>query len=544
MPRLWAASPLAIGVLLGGCPAPSYNDFESATAPTPTGATTDTTGTLPADPLPTTTVPGPETTTDAPATSTGARPPDGSTTEAEPPPTIVDIDLAPPVLQAPGELAISVQAEHTATVMMQLPDQPPVELLETAPGVFTDALAFYSSLANDTYTATFIPSRPGVTGDDEVRAFTVNLPAAGTEVFWEAVAKLGEGSVAALAVLPGGDLVEFGTLTTGPRCYLRRRAPSGAWDDADVTLLPDLPCRAIDLGVTSDGALYLLTDRTGDGDLSWWLGRKQSLGAPPENIRFGAAGEEAHALAMHPAAAAVCGTQPTKKVDLADATAWIVPFDAPGSVLHFDYQPAGKENQFKETPRDCAFAGDTLVLVGEARGQHEIGNINAPILDRLFVLEYDTITHASTWTVDGAPADLIQSTAHSLTIDDQGRYLTGGHRCGVPCDPPVAELRRFSPGGAQTWQLDLAPKLTAPRRLAWSPAGYLVLVSAANKGPWTSDYFIQAWIPGVYPAMWSYDKNVAPTLHMAHTVTIGLFGQVYTGGVGANHYPAVAFIHG
>ena len=55
---------------------------------------------------------------------------------------------------------------------------------------------------------------------------------------------------------------------------------------------------------------------------------------------------------------------------------------------------------------------------------------------------------------------------------------------------------------------------------------------------------MHAWQPGHYPALWAYDKNVAPPIHVALTVVIGAFGQVYTGGVGAHNYPAVAFIHG
>ena len=536
MPRLRGATVLAIGVALPACPADGWLHFGTDSEPTSTGpAPTEPPPTTTAEPVVTTTV-VPDDTSSGPATGEG-------TTAAPPlpPPAILTVDLKPKVLMAPGAVALTVTAEYATEVRLQLDGAPEVALAEGPLGVFTDHLGFYGSLANGTHTLELTPWRPDATGAVEPREIVVDLPKAGDEDFWEAIGDLGEGSADALGVLPNGDIIEFGTLTAGPRCYLRRRDPTGTWAMVDVQVLSEKPCRALDLGLDADGALYLLADRTGDGALSWWLGRAPQLDAPLENLRFGAPGEVAAALAMNPDSAAVCGTQPTKKIDVSDAAAWIYNLNAPGSTHAFDYQPAQKLHQFGELPRDCAYAGNTLVLVGTVHGQHDIGNPNAPLLDRLFVLEYDAkITH---WTVDGGPKDLTQSTGTSITIDDKGRYITGGTRCGLMCDP-TAELRRFAPGGKQQWQLDLAPPLTAPRRLAWSPAGYVVLVSSVMKDQWTADYYVQAWKPGQYPALWSYEKNVAPPIHIALTVAIGAFGQIYTGGIGSNNFPAVAFLHG
>lgn len=538
MPRLRGATVLAIGVALPACPADGWLHFGTDSEPTSTGpAPTEPPPTTTAEPVVTTTV-VPDDTSSGPSTAEG-------TTAAPPlpPPAILTVDLEPPVLVAPGAVALTVTAEYADEVRLQLDGAPEIALAEGPPGVFTDHLGFYGSLANGTHTLEFTPWRLDATGAVEPREIVVDLPKAGGEDFWEAIDALGEGSADALIVLPNGDLVEFGTLTAGPRCYLRRRAPTGAWTMADVQILSEKPCRAIDLSLDADGALYLLADRTGDGALSWWLGRTPQLGAPLENLRFGAPGEVATALAMNPDSAAVCGTQPTKKIDVSDAAAWIYNLNAPGSALTFDYRPAQLKHTFRETPYDCAFASETLVLIGESYGQQDLIDPNSPWLKRLFLLEYDTGSQITKWTIDGQPKDLTQSTGTSITIDDKGRYITGGYHCGLMCDP-TAELRRFAPGGTQQWQLDLAPPLKAPHRLAWSPAGYVVLVSSVMKDQWTADYYVQAWKPGQYPALWSYEKNVAPPIHIALTVAIGAFGQIYTGGIGANNFPAVAFIHG
>ncbi len=535
MPRLRGATVLAIGVALPACPADGWLHFGTDSEPTSTGP-------APTEPPPTTTAEPVVTTTVAPEGTSSGTTGDGTTAAPPlPPQAILTVDLKPKTLTTPGAVALTVTAEHADEVRLQLDGAPEIALAEGPPGVFTDHLGFYGSLANGTHKLLLTPWRPDTTGATEPRELEVDLPDAGGEDFWEAIDALGEGSADALVVLPNGDLVEFGTLTAGPKCYLRRRDPTGTWTMADVHILSQEPCRAIDLGLDADGALYLLADRTGDGALSWWLGRTPLLGAPLENLRFGAPGEAATALAMNPDTAAVCGTTPTKKIDVSDAAAWIFNLNAPGSTHTFDYQPIKGDHTFRETPRDCVFSSSTLVLIGEIRGQHDIGNPNAPLLDRLFILEYDAKT--THWTVDGAPKDLTQSAGTSITIDDKGRYITGGYHCGLKCTP-TAELRRFAPGGTQQWQLDLAPPLTAPRRLAWSPAGYVVLVSSVTTGPWTADYYIQAWKPGQYPALWSYEKNVAPPIHIALTVAIGAFGQVYTGGIGSFNYPAVAFLHG
>lgn len=539
---------LSSGVAAVGCPAPAYEGVMDEPLTSGAPAESPSTGEAPtsagaSEGVVTTT----ESPTGGPPEETSA----GAATSGDAPtlpPVIEAVELAPPVLEWPGAIEVTVTTKSAAGVRMAFGGAQ-VELVPAGPDQFTSQLPFHSHLANGAYKAQFVPWSGGREGAAETRMFAVDLPDGGTEIFWEAIGELGKGEVAGLAVLPDGEVVEFGTLVGPPsRCYLRRRHSDGGWTlSEDVVLLPEAPCAAIDVGVDADdGSLYLLADRSGDGVLSWWLARMEGFGGPTTNVRFGAPKETARALALQPGRAAVCGTQPTGKFDV-DAAVWIFPFGKEGSTRAFDYLPPGwiEKHQIVETAQDCALVGDRLVLVGSAFGKHDPVNVNAPQLERLFVLEYGLGPQTEQWTVDGDPKDLVtQSRGHALAVDDEGRYVVAGSTCGAPCGAPTADLRRYAPGGALEWSLELASQLTPARALAWHPGGYVVLAGAAETGPWTSAFFVQAWQPEAYPALWSFDKNVLPTLHMATAVVIGPFGQVYTGGVGSDGYPAVAFIYG
>lgn len=543
MPRTRAV--LVASLVLPACPPPSASHF-TATAPEPLPTDTDSTGATSTgdEPLLTTTLPA--TTNDEPGTTGTTAAPD-DTTAAEPPadpPAIDEAIFDPDPLTSPAPIVVTVHTEHADGVSLQVDADAPRELLPAGPDVFTTALHYYSSQANGLHDAVFTPWSKGQPGKQRVTDFEVALPPGGGEVFWEAIPALGPGHVAAVAVLPDGAIVEFGTLVDGDsRCYLRRRTPAGAWTQPDdVQLLPDTPCKAIDLGVTADGALYLLADRDDMKDLSWWLARIKNFGAQPENLRFGAKDEKAYALAMHPERAAVCGTQPTPKLDVM-AMAWIYAFEGSGGTQSFNFVENGKSKTFDEIPHDCAFRSQVLIMAGVLNGQHDPDDLNAPKLDRLFFLEFAPGAPLPIWTIDGEPKELTQSAAQALAIDDKGRIVVGGYVCGFPCTSKTSELRVYEPEGTLTWQMPLAPSVATPVDLAWSPAGYLVFTSALELGGWSSSFFVQAWKPGQYPALWSYTKNVAPTFHAANAVAIGPSGQIYTGGVGSNGYPAIAFLN-
>jgi hypothetical protein len=540
---------LVVSLAASACLPSNFFDITSTLDPgdvteTGTGTEAPAAASTGEEPLPTTTdEPG---TTAEPGTTTGTTGTTAGDTTADLPPgepQAFDPAFDPDPLTAPGAIIVSVHTENADAVTLEV-DGGPALALDPGPNGFTTTLFYYSSQDNGEHLAVFTPSFDGQTGDPLPAMFTVAMPDGGGEVFWEAAPTLGKGHIAAVAVLPDGAVAEFGTLIDGtPRCYIRQRTPAGDWTmPDDVQIFPDTPCKAIDLGVSPDGALYMLADREGMQDLSWWLGRSQKFGAPPTNLRWGSPGEKAYALAMHPKKAAVCGTQPAAKGDI-QATAWVYGFDDPGSTLTFNYKIGMVAETYQETPRDCVYRGEVLVFAGDVHGKHAPEDPNLPPLDRLFILESDPNLSNPVWTIDGAPKDLIQSSARTLTIDGEGRTIIGNYVCGSPCTITNSEIRVYEPGGALTWLMPLAPTVGLPEDLAWSPAGYAVLVTAADLGNWNSSYFVQAWKPLNYPAVWSYTKNVALTLHIATTVAIGPFGQVYTGGIGSNGYPAVAFIH-
>jgi hypothetical protein len=201
------------------------------------------------------------------------------------------------------------------------------------------------------------------------------------------------------------------------------------------------------------------------------------------------------------------------------------------------------KNKFTEATQDCAFAGDTLVMVGEARGKHDKGK--EQFFDRHFLLRFDTTAMTSGWTVAGGQVDL-QSGATTVVVDDQGRYLTGGYVCGDPCDKPMMELRAYNPSGALFWKTQLGAvtnKNWGPHDLVWSPAGYAVIALGGTIGN-DLDFSVRAYSTAQLDPLWTYSRKDNQYFSMAYALAVGLFGEVYAGGFGMSGYPAVAYIAG
>lgn len=202
----------------------------------------------------------------------------------------------------------------------------------------------------------------------------------------------------------------------------------------------------------------------------------------------------------------------------------------------FAYVPPNKDaNSFRETVRDCVFAGDTLVLAGEAKGKHALEEVTRR---RLFVLEYGPKWPDGHFSVVG-PQTGVESGAFALAFAENGNYVTTGFTCGSPC-VQTPELRVFAPGGAQLELHSLPSNLSIPLGLASSPAGYVVLAAGTKPDP--SRFTVQAWKQGADVPLWSYEHKGAPSSEIGRAVTIGPYGQVYAGGSSAANYPAIAFI--
>lgn len=527
-------------VTLAGCPPPDET-LLSASWPEPG---TETTGPASSSGAPTTA--GEPTTSGTTTGSTGAP---GDTTTAAPgstggpieAPVIVGVEFLPNPLAAAGTASVRVTTENAEGVMLvdvegEIPLTP-----DGLPGSFAapEVVTAFSSQDNGKVCWDVVAWREGVEVKMPDACLEVTLPDGGSEQFWEGAAAKGVGSIVALATLPNGHVVEFGTFYPQgePRCYLRRRDQGGAWGPGDFdAAMIDGACSATDMVATPTGELYVLATRTYDVGKRWWLGKQTQWKAAPAQVAEGAAGQTGRALALAPAdeQVAVCGTQPTYLDDIDDAAVWIFRPNQPGETGQFDYVKDGVLHKFRETPYDCAFAGDTLVLAGDAFGFH--AEIQA-FARRLFLLEFDVKADTSLFTVASAAIGA-QSGAQALAVDSKGRYVTAGYTCGVPCTPKKADLRVFAPGGMQITHSPLAAELGTPLDLAYSPAEYVVLAAGTSE---PSKFTVEAWVVGEGAPVWSYG-HASASAEVATAVTIGMYGQVYAGGISAGGFPAIAYI--
>jgi hypothetical protein len=483
------------------------------------------------------------------AGETGDETTEAATGEPIEPPTILDVELTPNPIVFNGPIAVTVNAVQAEGVRMTLADGAEVEL-EAAdePGVFAGEIAVTSGFLNGSHLAMLTPWASEGEGEAVEASYTIALPTPGSELYWETGDLIGAGQVAAMAVLPDGSILELGQrLVDGKsRCYLRQRDKGGGWkQDELVEILPTMDCLAVDLKVSPSGSIFVLAKRVLNNEIRWWLGEIEAWGASPVHRGLGEKNQDAVALAVHSSGmVAVCGDAPTQQPDVKDAAAWLVRPKLPGETRTFDY--VGDDfvkNKFAEATRDCAFADDTLVIVGEAHGQHDKGKQQA--FDRHFLLRFDTSSKSADWTVASGQVDL-QSGATTVAVDDQGRYWTGGYVCGDPCEKPMMELRAYNPGGSLFWKTQIASvtnKNWGPHDLVWSPAGYAVIALGGTMGGEFA-FSVRAYSTAQLDPLWTYSRKDNQYIQMAYALAVGLFGEVYAGGFAMNGYPAVAYIAG
>lgn len=510
----------------------------------PPGATSSSSGTTSDEPPPSgdvQTVTSATTSTEPEGTtSSGA-----TTSEPEVIPAIHAVEFTPNPLTLAGAITVDVTAEHADGVRMQIMGADPVELVEGPDGHFTTEITVYTGLSNGTYSATFRSRNGDDDGDPVPAEYTVALSAAGSEMLWDVWPDLGHGTVQSLRVTPSGKMIAFGTYNDGneTRCFLHRRDLDGKYLAGDaVTLYPDYSCSALDLQVRDDDTLVLLASVIGGDGARWRLG-SMKWGDPLTVLRTGAKDDIAHALALDPAGQPfVCGSGPTLLKDT-DARVW----GPIGPPREYDYQPTVPNlfppHSFDEALKDCTFAGDRLVLLGEVIGQHDKDPNNPvpPLRRRLLLLEDDPQDGVH-WTVQSlGPGNATQSSGTALALDDQGRYLVGLYTCADDCDAE-AEIRVYEPGGALSDVIPLQPNVLAPQELAWSPAGYIVMASAISDDPWTSRFFVQAFTPGKLDPAWAYEKADPGGLLVAYT-TATVSGRVLAAGAGEGGFPTLLLLY-
>ena len=147
------------------------------------------------------------------------------------------------------------------------------------------------------------------------------------------------------------------------------------------------------------------------------------------------------------------------------------------------------------------------------------------------------------WTVAGLDQG-VQTRALALDLDDQGRYVLTGYNCFDVCEP-VGEVRVYAPGGTLAAStISLGPLGSAwfgPHDIAWSPAGYAVVALGELQGQ-TFVFKVQAVAPGAALPLWTFLPGNKQGLQLALAVAVGLFGEVYAGGIGGADHPAFARI--
>lgn len=466
------------------------------------------------------------------------------TTTGEPAelPLILTRKVDPDYTDVNAILDVHVTADHADGVRMELENGDVVELTPLGAGEFGGEILAYSGLGNGEMTAWFTPYRDALVGETVGAEYVIALPPPGYELYWNADELDIDGNVAKIGILPDGRPVEFGTYHEmgEPRCYLRLRDKSGE-PVVFVDVLPPARCRAIDFTIDRDtGVMHFLLERKKGDDLVWWAGESPGWGFAPKNIGIGEAGDTALALASRPGLVAVCGAKPVASPDKRDALAVLLRPGQPAEERLFDYEKP-EPDWHAETARDCIFAGDTLVLVGEARGKHDGGNLPDP-RDRRMVIKHDVAANATEWIV-GGPGPGVQSRILAVDVDDQGRFHTVGYTCLDVCEPD-GEVRVYSPGGELESQVPMGPLGSAwfgPHDIAWSPAGYAVVAFAEQQGQSTV-FKVQAFAPNTYEPQWTFTPSDKQGIQIAFAVAVGLFGEVYAGGIGATNHPAFAVI--
>lgn len=302
------------------------------------------------------------------ASSGGTEGEPATTGDESVPPRIVGVALTPDPIKKNGAITVTVVAELAAGVRMVVDDGDAVELVAgDAAGSFVGEIAVLTGLWNGPHVVAFTPWEDDLEGEHVARGYTIDLEDPGAKLFWETGDTIGGGTVAAMAVLPSGDVVEFGQrwVAGKSRCYARRRDKGGAWKPTDVMdVMPGVECAPIDMAVTPKGSLVMLAHRTGMDGTRWWLGEMPVWGSVALNRGLGGQDEAGMALAVQASGTvAVCGTAPTQGVDGLDAAVWMFEAGEAGVSRTFDYTPPGiKPNTMIEKVRDCVFAGDKIVL--------------------------------------------------------------------------------------------------------------------------------------------------------------------------------------
>ena len=478
---------------------------------------------------------GQETSADEVGASSGGSSTGTTGPEEQAPPVIVGMSLTPGpgtpgscVLYSAGPVAVTVQTEGTEEVWITVDDGEAVALEP----VGDDGMEFVGEIAvlgeswNGSHTVSAVAQSGEVVSAPRVDMFSVTAPGAGSEL-WKKKSTITPSKGNAVAVDAQGEVYELFTEWNNPgaRCHVRRRDPQGepVWPQDAVALAPGVSCGGEDIEVAPDGTIWALTNTVVDEVNRWQLFHLDPDGVELDAPQVGDFEELGRGLDVNAAGdVLLCGVRPGFKLP----DAWVKLSPSVGTGWTVPWVHEFGQYEFDERAKDCAFAEDRIVVVGEVFGPIDPNVVND--LSGGFVAEFGVngvklaeavVTDAPTW----------QSGYEAVAPDGDGGYVAVGYTCDAkvsPCTPMQGVMKWFSPGVALTREQPITLATTVWGVAASPSGGVVIAAEAIMKG---KGFLTQAWAPGQEKPSWEYQGTLS-TLQVATGIAVGPFGYISVGG--------------
>jgi len=389
------------------------------------------------------------------ATDTG----DASDTADSPPvgepdkPVIVSIAL-PANVYAAGPVALAVQTESTASVLVTLDGIDAGELIAAGDGLFTGALAIHGAIDNGWHAVEVI-AKQGNYEDSKPAMFNVSTPEPGTPAWSKA------GPAASrtnrVAVTPTGDLIEVGQTVIGgvPRPTIRKRsAATGAelWPEKTI-MLDTREGAAVAVAVLPDGRMWVAMNvrepmkdsrpRIALLDADGQAVGIEALGTSGQVVRALAADKEGACFAV--GVAGIMGDW--------DFAYWRIDTTGEQTLDNtYDYVPADTPHSFVDIASDVVIDGDVAWIVGMSKGKHDAEENDPAFYLRGVLVPMNLHTGKLAGPVVVAPTapGWLQSALLGATLHPEGVLVTG-YRCDKICSTYQIETSLYSFDGVRTW---------------------------------------------------------------------------------------------
>jgi hypothetical protein len=317
----------------------------------------------------------------------------------------------------------------------------------------------------------------------------------------------------------------------GQQCYLRRRDATGAsvWLGEARWIAPFEDCAGEDVKFATDGTIWVLVNVYKDGLGRWQLWHLDANGMPlSQTPQIGSLAHLGRGLDVNANGdVLLCGIRPGQDDD--DAWARLLPAASEPWTVPWDYfsPDVQKEHKFSERTQDCAFVEDRIVVVGEAWGPHQQGDMDQQ--NRGFALEL-SLAGAKLGEIINPAAFAWHSGHQAVAPDGEGGYVAVGYNCGAmvtPCNSTQGALRWFSLGAAEV-KMQPSPQARRLYDVARSPAGYAVVAAQALQVD--QGFLVQGWTrSGDFAPVLEY-QGAKTKLQVATGIAVDPVGFIFAGG--------------